>query len=631
MLCIVISAVVLVIISFTFAAFLILHTQGTTQGISTLTIISIVFGVVIGLLGLMLSFLQWHHPKTTIASSTVDMPLAAQSMPVIHSPVGDSTFFDQPTPSTQLSLSRTINSPVVSDASLSRSNLQVSKIADMDDDIPTKIDWGEAPFIDQFYGRDEELAELEEWVVRDHCRVVAVFGIGGIGKSTFAVKLAERVMNMFDYVSWLSLKNAPPLESILKHYVQFLSNHQQVDLPEDLDRGITRLIEFLDAHRCLLVFDNVEPILQSGESRSSYITGYEGYGRLIQRIGESQHKSCLLLTSREKLKEVIYSAGKTSPVRTLQLTGLGQAEGQALLKDKGLFGSNEDWGALIHLYSGNPLALKLASEPIRELFGGDIVSFLKIGKTVFGDIRDPLELQFTRLSKLEHEIMYWLAINRDAVSLDDLQEDIAQPLSAGNLLASLGDLRRRYMIEVNGVAKFTLQPVIMEYVIDRFNEEVYEEIDKETIVLFGSHSIVKAQAKDYIRESQTRLILAPIAERLFSKLGKEGTEKKLQSLLTVLKTRYQQSVYAAGNILNLLLFLRRLYNSLCMWQNPHRTDLQVGEVYPINSENASQMPMQFKVFVDKLDNHFVTHFNLTPTATRYKAMYRYCFEAEQEG
>ena len=553
----VISAVILAIITFTIAAFLILHNQGTTQGISTLTIISIVFGVVISLLGLMLSFLQWHHPKVSVVPETFNVSQTEPQVKLItDSATEASAFFDQSTPSTQLTLSSTINHPVFSDASLGLPDSQVSKVVNMDEDISIKMDWGEAPYIGQFYGRDKELAELEKWIVREQCRVVAVFGIGGIGKSTFAVKLAERIMNLFDYVSWLSLKNAPPFESTLKHYIQILSNQQQVNLPEDLDSQITRLIEFLGAHRCLLIFDNIETILQSGDSTGHYLKGYEGYGRLIQRIGDNPHRSCLLLTSREKLKEVIYTAGETSPVRVLQLIGLGQAEGQELLKDKGLFGSIEVWEALIHLYSGNPLALKLASEPIRELFGGDIVSFLKVGKTVFGDIRDPLELQFTRLSRLEREILYWLAINRDAVSLNDLREDIVQSLSDGNLLASIGDLRRRYMIEIYGIANFILQPVIMEYVTDRFIEEVYDEIDTETIVLFGSHSIIKAQAKDYIRESQTRLILTPIAERLLSNLGKEETEKKLQALLSIVKTNYLQNVYAAGNILNLLLFLK---------------------------------------------------------------------------
>src|SRR5258708_9482674 len=110
--------------------------------------------------------------------------------------------------------------------------------------------------------------------------------------------------------------------------------------------------------------------------------------------------------------------GNTGTVRLLSLPGLGRLEGQELLKEKGLFGSDGAWADLIHLYSGNPLDLKLASEPIQELFGGDIAGFLKRGKAVFGDIRDPLALQFSRLSEQEREIMYWLAIDHEAGTLE---------------------------------------------------------------------------------------------------------------------------------------------------------------------------------------------------------------------
>jgi len=33
--------------------------------------------------------------------------------------------------------------------------------------------------------------------------------------------------------------------------------------------------------------------------------GYEGYGQLLRRVGESEHQSCLLLTSREKASEIV--------------------------------------------------------------------------------------------------------------------------------------------------------------------------------------------------------------------------------------------------------------------------------------------------------------------------------------
>ncbi|MFL5696796.1 MAG: NB-ARC domain-containing protein [Ktedonobacteraceae bacterium] len=417
-------------------------------------------------------------------------------------------------------------------------------------------DWGEAPHIDSFYGRQKELTEVEQWIMGDHCRVIAVLGIGGVGKTTFATMLAEQVKNSFDYVFWRSLQNAPSVESIAASFLQFVSNQRRMNLPKDLDGQISQLITSLREHPCLLILDNVEPVLQAGKRAGQYLAGYEGYGRLFQRIGEAYHQSCLLLTSREKPKEIARMEGNTSPVRSLLLPGMELADGQKLLEDKDLFGSDEIWATLVHLYSGNPLALKLISEPIRELFGGDIASFLREEKTVFGDIQDLLDPPFHRLSGLEQEIMFWLAIEREAVTLNAIQANILHPVSKGAILAVFDSLRRRSMIETRGDGRFTLQPVITEYVTERFVERVCREIETETIELFGSHALIKADSNDYVRDSQIRLILAPVAERLLATFRREEIEKKFKRILATLRTLHpSQSSYAAGNLLNLLVYL----------------------------------------------------------------------------
>jgi len=58
----------------------------------------------------------------------------------------------------------------------------------------------------------------------------------------------------------------------------------------------------------------------------------------------------------------------------------------------------------------------------------------------FGDIRELLEQQFERLSDQEKEIMYWLAINREPVSLFELQSDIVSPVPPTKLLSALESL-----------------------------------------------------------------------------------------------------------------------------------------------------------------------------------------------
>ena len=47
--------------------------------------------------------------------------------------------------------------------------------------IRRKEEWGEAPDVSVFYGRKAELAELEQWIVHDQCRLVGVLGMGGTG------------------------------------------------------------------------------------------------------------------------------------------------------------------------------------------------------------------------------------------------------------------------------------------------------------------------------------------------------------------------------------------------------------------------------------------------------------------
>ena len=133
-----------------------------------------------------------------------------------------------------------------------------------------QIDWGEATDVSFFWGRTLELAQLKDWILQEKCRVVALLGMGGIGKTSLSVKLTQHIQDEFEYVIWRSLRNAPPLSEILADLLQFFSNEQSLKLPSDVYRQISHLIELLRASRCLIILDNAESILQENKGNPLY-------------------------------------------------------------------------------------------------------------------------------------------------------------------------------------------------------------------------------------------------------------------------------------------------------------------------------------------------------------------------
>ena len=438
-----------------------------------------------------------------------------------------------------------------------------------------------------FIGREAELAQLEQWLLTDHCRVVTILGIGGIGKTALAAKLAHALKeqgdkDLFEHIIWRSLLNAPPLADLLSDLLQSLHVQQPVGLSLDLDRQLNLLLGYLRHTRCLLILDNVESILQEKGRAGAYRPGYEAYGQLVSQLGKVEHQSCLLLTSRERPRGLKRLERNSPKVRSLLLSGLPAEAGQKILQRHGLSIPKEMTSTLVDGYSGNPLALNLVSETIQELFKGDITTFLAAETPIFDDIRDVLDQHFARLSRLEQEIVTWLALEREAVSAQTLWDNLLQPPSRRVFLEAMRALQRRSLLE-RGEDGLILQNVVTEYTTDKFIGQVCQEIEHlasapgsvnldDEIQYLNHHAFLKAQVKDYVRQSQNRLILRPIAEQLLSRLGQVGFEEALQQLLVALpKKSPPVPGYAGGNILNLLLYLksdlsRYDFSRITVWQ-----------------------------------------------------------------
>ncbi|WP_339385303.1 WD40 repeat domain-containing protein [Aetokthonos hydrillicola] len=433
--------------------------------------------------------------------------------------------------------------------------------------------WGEAPDVSIFCGRRNELTQLEEWIITERCRLVGIVGMGGIGKTHLSVKLAERIQGRFDYVIWRSLHNAPSLQEILTSLLQFIANTEENDLPATIDDKISYLIDCLRKYRCLLVLDNAETILQDGECAGKYKQNYEDYGDFFKRLGGCRHNSCLILTSRQKPKEIAVMQGDTLPVRCLKLRGLSASAGQTLLQLKGCYWKSEDeCRVLIEQYSGNPLALNIVAAAIQELFEGSIAEFLKYKTLVFHEIRALLEQQISRLPDLGNTILYWLAINREPVSLAELQSDIYPNVSGQTLLETLKSLIQHSLIEQKA-NRFLLQPLLMEYITNLLIERVCQEIETGELNLLNNYALLKAQAKEYIRKTQITFIIQPLIDRLITVFKtKVNLDIQLRQIISKLQVESpDEPSYAAGNILNLLCQLQTNlsgydFSQLKIWQ-----------------------------------------------------------------
>jgi WD40 repeat protein len=453
---------------------------------------------------------------------------------------------------------------------------------------PQQSDWSAAPEPIEFYGREAEITQLEDWI-EDGCRVIGILAMEGTGKTALARKVADRVADRFERRIWRSLFNAPTLSTLTSDLMQALEINPTSGNQSSIEGLIADLIDYLSTHRILLILDNLESILQGRVEAGEYRASYSDYGLFFTSLARRDRQSCTILTSREKPRSIgLLEAENERTVRSLPLGGLSLESGAQLIYACGCPTLPPDiWQEVHSHYNGNPLALKMATNAALDLTGGNVLELmpsLRRGEFPFANIRDIIDRQIQRLSPSERQILYWLAIEWEPVTLPQLEANLI-PGNDISLPAALQSLSRR-SISLLKVGQWITPPVAIECALRRLIEKWTIELSQPEIPtndrdlqqryqLLNSHTIVQGSARSYLYEWQRESMLKPLLDRL---IPAWESPAKLEQHLRQLLAQWQslESIplgYLAGNILNLLLELhpdRRIAHLDCsflpIWQ-----------------------------------------------------------------
>lgn len=311
-----------------------------------------------------------------------------------------------------------------------------------------------APQIIDFYDRENELATISNWVFKQNTRLIAVLGLGGIGKTTLVKRFIDLNLEQFEVVIWKSLKFPKSLDLWLND----LLNTCQKEPKESTDNKIQQFLEVLSNHKCLIVLDDFQNLFAVGQMAGNYQPEYSSYQHFLKLIAEIQHWSHFILISQEKSAEMNYINQENSPIQCLELSGFKAID---FLKNKGLQ-DGERWLELIQLYEGNPLYLTDIAVLIKDVFDGKVNDFLAENSLVITKkMQSHLKQIFGRCSPLAQQIALELSKVAQPLSREELKNNL--DLSASDLINGLQSLQQRYLIQ-REQNRFQLSSIFKAYI-----------------------------------------------------------------------------------------------------------------------------------------------------------------------
>jgi tetratricopeptide (TPR) repeat protein/DNA-binding MarR family transcriptional regulator len=284
----------------------------------------------------------------------------------------------------------------------------------------------DAPQPRTFVGRQKELEKIKTWLETEEHKVVVIYGIPGIGKTT----LASKIMSEFQskrHIFWYRFHRWDTMRNTLLEFAEFLSKTHRKRLKSYLSgkhnldlNDISQILndELADSNM-LLVFDDFQRIKEDIA---------EFFSLLVEILGRIKGVD-VLVVGRRILP--FYDRGAVvvkKLVMELQLDGLDEVSSRELLK---LNDISEDYFEKIYLLTqGHPLFLELISSVKDITNQKDIKRY--IYEEIFSSLQEPEKVLMNILSVFRYPI------TSRAVFIDDeMNYEVLDTLVERNLVLEI--------------------------------------------------------------------------------------------------------------------------------------------------------------------------------------------------
>lgn len=322
------------------------------------------------------------------------------------------------------------------------------------------VDLGTMPEVVHFVGRQHDLASLRQWIGQEQCHLLALFGLAGQGKTALAAALVQAIAdeeetagNGFQHIIWRTRTQVPSCIDLVQDWLVQIDGADRDTLPHNFDWLIARLFKGLESTRCLLALDSIDAVdMPSSLDAKQYDT-------LLRLFFQRRHRSCLVITSRQRSEAFAHLDERDRAFRWLEIEGLSYEDSQMLLAHYGLPGTPQEIAQIWETYAGNPLLLTQAAEMVYQLFDGDLSTFVAENLFFLDDISGRLLQQLAARSPLELQLLQTLASTSIPLTRQSLWENLPQAPNRADYLLALRSLQNAFLLH-HGKTQLGLPEVV---------------------------------------------------------------------------------------------------------------------------------------------------------------------------